>query len=98
MLGWLVVGLGISHPPDSMDRPHLIFSISHRLYLLPPSYKNFNLESFSHQRKYHHHYAMEAIINPRERRLHSRTLQMPTPQPASLFGCAGGGVLLAEPP
>lgn len=26
----------------------------------------------------------------RETRLHSRTLQMPTPQPASLFGCAGG--------
>lgn len=33
-VGWWLGGLGIFHPPDSMDRPHLIFSISHRLYLL----------------------------------------------------------------
>lgn len=42
------------HEPTSSHLFHLSSPV-------PPSYKNFNLESFSHQRK-NHHYAMEAII------------------------------------
>lgn len=88
MLGWLVVRWVRDLPSARFHGPtssHLLSPVAIRtsLVILLSSTPIPPLRNGSH-----HHPPSSPPC--RETRLHSRTLQMPTPQPASLFGCAGG--------
>lgn len=87
MLGWLVVRWVRDLPSARFHGPtssHLLSPVAIRTSPSNPSLINANTTTTQ--------WKPSSSSSPpcRKTRLHSRTLQMPTPQPASLFGCAGG--------